>query len=64
MYKLQAPLVLANYTDTEELRMSFLLTEVVQVLQCVCSGRSYGKPNMVWHRPFKSKQRAIQLVSF
>lgn len=40
MYKLQARLILVNYTDTEELRMSFLLTEVVQVLQHVCSGRS------------------------
>lgn len=51
MHKLQTLPILVNYTDTEELNVSFLLTEVIQVFQHVCSGQSsHVKPNMVCHR--------------
>lgn len=50
-HKLQTLPILVNYTDTEELNVSFLLTEVIQVFQHVCSGQSsHVKPNMVCHR--------------
>lgn len=50
MHKLQTLPIHINYTDTEELNVSFLLTEVRQVFQHVCSGQSsHAKPNMVCH---------------
>lgn len=59
MHKLQTLPILVNYTDTEELNVSLLLTEVIQVFQHVCSRQSsHMKPNTVCHRSL-SKPSAI-----
>lgn len=51
MHKFQTLPILVNYTDTEELNVSLLLTEVIQVFQHVCSRQSsHMKLNTVCHR--------------